>query len=89
MLFTSGRRSSCKMSDEAISGTEIIVGGYAARDDQLKAAGMVVTLPDRQVASVFRARAVASDVPGRRASDSESGSRGLRTLGFNKAKPER
>jgi hypothetical protein len=31
-------------------GTEIIVGGYAARDGQLKAAGMVVTFPDREAA---------------------------------------
>ncbi len=29
-------------------GTEIIVGGYAARDGQLKAAGMIVTFPDRE-----------------------------------------
>jgi hypothetical protein len=31
-------------------GTKIIVGGYAARDGQLKAAGMVVTFPDREAA---------------------------------------
>jgi Family of unknown function (DUF6152) len=31
-------------------GTEVIVGGYAARDSQLKAAGMVVTFPDREAA---------------------------------------
>jgi hypothetical protein len=31
-------------------GTKIIVGGYAARDGQLKAAGMVVTFSDREAA---------------------------------------
>lgn len=33
-----------------IPGTEIIVGGYAARDGQSKAAGMVVTFPAREAA---------------------------------------
>lgn len=31
-------------------GAEVIVGGYAARDEQLKAAGLIVTFPDREAA---------------------------------------
>ena len=38
-----------KKSDFPI-GVEVIVGGYSARDGQLKAAGTIVTFPDREAA---------------------------------------
>jgi len=46
---TTGRmaRRGLKKTD-LLPGVEIVVGGYAARDGELKAAGMIVTFPNRE-----------------------------------------